>query len=316
MQRYRLTRHPIAMVALAVALSSPVAPALAQDSDETLGEEIAPEAGFVGEAGYAFQGESDIDGGGSLQVNRFDVGLLGRIDPAEKLRWSNSLFFSVNDYDFDGGGFAAADPWDTILTLRLTTRLRYELNERWGVFGGGVFMFAPETGADWGDSFTGGGLAGVDFQPNKSLFLSLGLAVISQIEGDARVTPQVAVKWVPHQQWTVRVGAVPASGGAAAAGEVAYRVTDPLEIGLGLLFNQRRFRLDDSNPVPDGVGEDNNMPLRVRLGWDITKQIALHAFCGVALAGQVQIDDRSGSKLRREDYDPAPYVGARFVGRF
>ena len=70
--------------------------------------------------------------------------------------------------------------------------------------------------------------------------------------------------------FAVRVGAVPAGGGAAAAGEVAYRVAETVEVGLGLLYNQRRFRLDDSGPALDGVGEDNNLPLRLRLGWDVT----------------------------------------------
>jgi hypothetical protein len=31
-------------------------------------------------------------------------------------------------------------------------------------FGGAGFMISPETGADWGDSFSGGGLLGVDFR--------------------------------------------------------------------------------------------------------------------------------------------------------
>ena len=130
--------------------------------------------------------------------------------------------------------------------MRLVTKLRYQLSDQWGVFGGGVFMFSPETGADWGDSFTGGGLVGVDFRHSKTLFVSLGVAVVSQIEDDASVTPSVILNWLPHERWAVRIGAVPASGGAAAAGEVAYRVANPLEIGVGLLYNQRRFRLDDS----------------------------------------------------------------------
>jgi hypothetical protein len=305
---------PVAIAALAVALAFPFASALAQDAEETLGE-AAPGSALVGEGGYAFQGETDIDGGGEVQVNRFDAGVLGRIDLAEPLRWSNSLFFSANLYDFDGGGFSAGDPWDTILGLRLSSTLRYALNKRWGVSGGGFFMFSRETGADWGDSFTGGGMAGVDFSPHESLFVSLGVAVISQIEDDARVTPSVVLKWLPHKRWAVRVGAVPASGGTAAAGEVAFRVVPPVEIGLGVLFNQQRFRLDDSNPAPDGVGEDSVMPVRLRVGWDATPHISLHVLGGAALAGEVELEDRSGDRLRREDYDPAPYVGVRFVGR-
>jgi hypothetical protein len=89
-----------------------------------------------------------------------------------------------------------------------------------------------------------------------------------------------------------------------------------MEIGLGLLYNQRRFRLDDSGPAPHGVGEDNNLSLRLRLGWDITPQISLALLGGVALGGEVQLDDRNGNRINKQDYDPAPYIGLRLVGGF
>lgn len=303
------SRWRIALAALAAVFLVRAAPVFAQDSEETLDEEALPQAGIVGEAGYGWQGEADIDGGGDVSVNRFDVGLLGRLDPIERVRWTNTFFFSVNDYDFGGGGFAAGDPWNTILTMRLLTKLRYALTPQWGLSAGGVFIFSPESGADWGDSFSGGGLLAVDYTASKTLFVSLGAAVISQIEDDARVTPSIILNWLPYQDWAVRVGVVPASGGAAAAGEVAYRVAEPVEVGLGLLYNQRRFRLNS-----DGVGEDNNLPLRLRLGWDITSQISLNLLAGVALAGELRIDDSRGNELNKQDYDPAPYIGIRFVG--
>ena len=306
----------VALATVALVLLLPLALALAQDAEETLGEEALPKRRVVGEAGYAYQGKADIDGGGDLRVNRFDVGILGRADLHERLRWTNTFFFSVNDYDFGGGGFSTGDPWGTILTMRLVTKLRYQISDQWGVFGGGVFMVSPETGADWGDSFTGGGLVGVDFRHSKTLFVSLGVAVVSQIEDDVSVTPSVILNWLPHERWAVRIGAVPASGGAAAAGEVAYRVAKPIEIGVGLLYNQRRFRLDDSGPAPDGVGEDNNMLLRLRLGWNITPQISLALLGGVALGGEVKLDDRNGNRINKQDYDPAPYIGLRLVGGF
>ena len=311
MEAHRSANPWIAIAAMAVVLLIPFAPVLAQDAEETLDEESVPQAGIVGEAGYAYQGEADIDGGGNLTVNRFDVGLLGRFEPMDRLQSTSTFFFSVNDYDFGGGGFAAGDPWNTILTMRMLTRLRYALSTQWGISGGGVFIFSPESGANWGDSFSGGGLLAFDYTHSKTLFVSLGVAVISQIEDDARFTPSIILNWLPYQDWKVRVGSVPASGGAAAAGEVAYQVAEPVEIGLGLLYNQRRFRLNNG-----GVGEDNNLPLRLRLGWDITPDISLNLLAGVALAGEVRIDDRYGNQLNKQNYDPAPYIGARFVGGF
>jgi hypothetical protein len=309
-------RGPIAIAVLAVVLTLPLARALAQDAEEILEDEQLPQNKLFIESGYGYQGEADIDGGGHLTVNRFDVGLLGRTNLTDELRWTNSFFFGVSDYDFGGGGFAAGNPWDTILTMRMVTKLTYQFAEQWGVSAGGVFIFSPESSADWGQSFTGGGLLGVDYRPSKTFFVSLGAAVISQIEDDATVAPQVTMIWLPSEDWAVRVGAVPASGGAAAAGEVAYQIAEPVEIGLGLLYNQRRFRLDNSGPARKGVGEDNNLPLRLRLGWDITKQLSLNLLAGVALSGQLTLDDQNGNRLMRQDYDPAPYIGVRLLGGF
>ena len=314
MRTQRFATYVAGLVVLTTALLMHVTPVRAQDTEETLDEEGLPSASLVGEAGYAYQGEADIDGGGKFSVSRFDVGAIGRFDPFERWRSTNTIFFSGNDYDFEGGGFSTGDPWETILTLRMVSRLRYQYNDQWGVFVGGVFIFSPESDANWGDSFSGGGMAGVDFRPSDKFFLSLGVAAISQIEDDPRVTPAIILNWLPYDRWAVRVGAIPASGGAATAGEVAYRIAEPLELGLGVIFNQRRFRLNDSGPVPNGIGEDNAMPVRLRLGWRVMPQISLHLLAGAALAGELRIDDRFGNRLGAEDYDPAPYVGLRILG--
>ena len=313
-RQFRISRRWARQVCTALAFTLPLqlAPALAQDAEETLGEEDMPQATLLGEAGYAYQSEADIDGGGSMQANRFDIGFIGRSDLGNGFRWTNTFFFAVNDYDFSGTG----DPWGTILIPRLVSKLNYRINEHWGISAGGVFMFSPETGAEWGDSFTGGGLVGVDYRAGKTFFVSLGVAGLSQIEDDATVAPSVIMLWLPHRDWSVRIGAVPATGGAAAAAEVAYRIAEPVELGLGLLYNQRRFRLDDSGVAPDGVGEDDNLPLRLRLGWHIIPEISLHLLGGVALSGEVQLDDSNGNRIAKSDYDPAAYVGLRFVGGY
>jgi hypothetical protein len=93
------TRGWIAIATVGLVLLLPVALTQAQDEEETLDEEARPRDRVVGQAGYAYQGKADIDGGGNLKVNRFDVGLLGRADLLERLRWTNTFFFSVNDYD-------------------------------------------------------------------------------------------------------------------------------------------------------------------------------------------------------------------------
>ena len=304
----------IAAVALVFALPRP--PASAQELEEISEEQARPQFKLIGEAGFTYQGDADIDGGGSLQVNRDNAAVGGQAEVVPGLRWSNTLFFGASDYDFDGGGFSAGNPWETVLSMRYGTRLTYALNEQWGIFGGGILMLAPETDADWGKSFTGGGTLGADYRYSKTLFVSLGLGVTTQIEGDVKVEPAVALNWLPDEQWAVRVGAVPVSGGAAAAAEVAYQIAEPVGRGLGVLYNQRRFRLDNSGVAPNGVGEDNTLPVRLRLGWDITPNVSVHLLGGVVLGGKLRLEDENGNLLNQPSYDPAPYGGVRVLGWF
>lgn len=307
------TRHLFAAAALALTMPA----AVAQEAEDLLDDQPSQEFKFLGSGGMAWQGEADIDGGGTIQVNRYDAAIGFEAGLTEKLTWLNTFFVGLSDYDFEGGGFAAGNPWETVLFNRYGTQLAYQIDEHWGVRAGGVFMFSRETDADWNDGFTGGGSLGVDYRVSKTLFLSLGIAAVTQIEGGARVEPAVAINWIPAAQWTVRVGAVPVSGGAAAGAEVEYQFAEQWNVGLGLLYNQRRFRLDDDSAVaPNGVGEDDTLPLRLRLGWDITPQVSLNFLAGIVLGGQLQVDDENGNTLREQDYDPAPYIGVRAVGRF
>lgn len=294
----------------------PLAAARGQEADElTDGELIAdgavPSVQVLGEGGFVYQGDADIDGGGSVQVFRYDLGVAGRMHLMDRLRWGNTFFFGVNDYDFSGGS-----AWNTIFNLRLGTKLTYAIDEQWGISAGGIFMFSPESGADWGDSFTGGGLVAGEYRHSDTLFAGVGVAILSQIEDDTTVAPQVDVLWLPAEQWTVRLGGVPATGGAAASGEVAYRFAEPVDLGLGVLYQQRRFRLDDSGPAPEGVGVDNSLPVRLRLGWNVTPHFAVNLLGGVALAGEVELEDRNGNRVASSDYDPAAYVGIRLAGLF
>ncbi|MBX3026867.1 hypothetical protein KF840_18315 [bacterium] len=302
-------------IALAIGFGVP-ATARGQEADELiLGELMAdgahPSLRVLGEGGFVYQGDADIDKGGSLQVYRYDLGLAGGLGLMDHLRWGNTFFFGVNDYDFGGGS-----PWNVIYSMRLGSKLTYDINQQWGVSAGGILMFSPEDGANWGDSVSGGGLLAAEYRHSDTLFAGVGVAVITQIEDDPTVVPQVDLRWIPGPNWIVRLGGVPASGGAAASGEVAYQFPVPLEIGLGLLYQQRRFRLNDSSLAPNGVGVDNSLPLRVRLGWNFNEHIGLNVLAGAAFAGEVELEDSNGNRIASSNYDPAPYVGLRLAGAF
>lgn len=291
--------------------------AYGQEADELIeGELIAdgarPAVQVLGEGGFVYQGDTDLDAGGSLEVFRYDLGVAGRLHLMDRLRWGNTFFFGVNDYNFGDG----ANAWNTIFNMRFGSKLTYAVNEQWGVSAGGLFMFSPENGANWGDSITGGGLVAGEYRHSDTLFASVGVAILSQIEDDTTVAPQVDLLWLPAQFWTFRLGGVPATGGAAASGELAYQIAEPVDLGLGVLYQQRRFRLNDSGPVPEGVGVDNSLPIRLRLGWNVNQHFAVNLLAGVVLAGELEIEDRDGREVSSTDYDPSAYVGLRVAGGF
>jgi len=306
------------LAVVGTALWLPAAPVHGQEADELIEEDapFQPQFKYLVEGGFIGQGDTDIDRGGTVQIAHFDLGLASRTDISDHLHWGNTFFFGVHDYDFDGGGFSLGNPWETILQMRLGSKLSYDFNEQWGMFVGGILMFSPETSASWGDSVSGGGMVGAEYRYSDTLSTSLGVGVVTQLEDDPRVTPSVGLNWTPSGPWAVRIGSVPASGGAVAAGEVSYHILDSLVVGLGALYNQRRFRLNDSGPAPDGVGEEKNLPVRLRLGWNINPNISLQFLGGVAFGGELQLDDSRGRTLRSSDYDPAAYAGMRVVGAF
>ena len=313
----RRLRLVAAVAALALL---PARAVLAEEATELFEEAGVPIFGagnIAAEAGNRWQGQSDLDGGGSVEVDRYDVGLGTRTELGDSLLWHNSAFFGVSDYDFGGGiGFAGLNPWNTILNLRFGSRVVHSLDEHWGVGAGGVVMFTPESGANWGDGTTGGGSFSLEYRSGETFFVSLGLAVLSEIASDVQVAPAIAMSWLPHPKWAVRVGAVPAAGGTGSAVELVYRAFDPLDVALGVLYHERRFRLDGAGVAPGGVGTDDNLPVRLRLGWDVTERITLHGVAGVVLAGTLRLEDRNGFFIAQRDYDPAPYLGLRVSGRF
>lgn len=316
-------RAPATVLATALAVLTLPPAGQAQDAGESFDVQEpqaaeGPEFRFVGQGGLIYQGEADIEGpgSGSMQVNRFDAGIGFRTPLSERLNWVHTFHFGINDYDFDGGGFSAGNPWETILESRYGTQLAYSIDDRWGVRGGGIVMLSRETDADWGDGLTGGGTFGVDYRHSESLFLSVGLGVITQLEDDVTAVPMVGLQWLPAEQWVVRVGALPVNGGATAGVEAAYQFNEQWQAGLGLLYRQDRFRLDDSGPAPDGVGEEQFLPLRMRVAWSFHPRMTLNFIAGMALGGELKLDDENGNTLREEDYDPAAYLGVRVFGRF
>ena len=83
-----------------------------------------------------------------------------------------------------------------------------------------------------------------------------------------------------------------------------------------MAYRSTRFRLSYSGPVPNGVGEERGVPVFLRATRDFGPALSLHLYAGVVAGGELRVEDPSGNLLRKDDFDPQPFLAATFVARF
>lgn len=272
---------------------------------------------FTAAGAGAYQFESDLDNGGDFSVLRTggDVGGEFRLSPT--LRLGLVAGYGFDDYDFSESTSLGADPWDDIHRLNFSGNLAWDFADRWTVYGGALVNFSGED-AEWSDSATGGGLAAVSYRINDQLTLGGGLGVVSRIEDDEQFFPVIIVSWQISD--LIRVGTTtrPTIPSATSRGgiELLFTPNDAWEFAIGGRYDVRRFRLDDEGVAPDGVGEDESLPLWFRAGYRINDNVRLDAFAGVTAFGEMTLDDENGDEIANDDHDPAPFVGGSVSIRF
>jgi hypothetical protein len=308
-------RAAAAMLCLAHA----AAPALGADDAE------APETAWSVEPGveWRFDGavihqlDTNIDDGGSFSVTRLFLSGGADITFDAQTSLSMRLGYGYDGYDFSGPvpGLGVADPWDDIHTLRLGGMLRWAPDDRWTVFAAPTIRVAAERGADFGDAIHGGGFAGFSYKVSDRLTIGPGFGAITQIEDDVAVFPVLIIDWKITDDLVLRTG----TGLAATQGPglvLAWSFAEDWELAFGGRYELQRFRLSDSGPVPNGVGEERSFPLFGSLTWEPSPNLSFSALGGVNLGGRLILDSPDGDRIASDNYDPAGFFGLVVTARF
>lgn len=266
---------------------------------------------FTFGGGYTSSFKSDLDTGGDLSVDRLTGGLNVATDVSSDLALDFRLNFGVASYDFNGDptvvdSFGALDPWHDIYNVGFGFAANWAINDSWSVFGGPIFQFNAESGADWGDAFNFGGLGGVTYRVNDKLLIGGGLTITSQIEDDVRVFPLIIIQWNFANNW--RISNAGPSGGRSSIEltgvELIWSPFKKWEFALGAGSSYSRFRLEDGN-----VGQDESTPMWLRASWRPNSTVSVEALAGVAFGGEVSLDDSNGDGITHSDYDAPLFVG-------
>lgn len=261
--------------------------------------------------------ETDVDGGGDVSVSGFGMRLDSRLPVHEGAVVDFSFGYEYDSYDFSGSGsLTGLDPWDDVHSLRFRAILNWKLQENIWLFGGPVVAMSAEDGADYSNAFTAGAQVGVRWRTGENFTIGVGLSAISQIDDDPWVLPLVFFNWEFQENWTLRAGAFDIGSQGGPGLELAWRFAPRWEASVGANFERRRFRLDKGVVAPNGVGQYEVFGMYGRVEWVFNEQTRLGLSAGVAVAGELRLENDDGKKIVEEDFDPAPFIGLRLTLRF
>ena len=104
--------------------------------------------------------------------------------------------------------------------------------------------------------------------------------------------------------------------------ELNWQVSEDVSLGAGISFQTRRYRLNDKNRVQGnppranrnddrGVGQESEVPLFLNVKWKPSPKTTIDFLAGVAFAGNVRVESKTGGRIKDDDYDPAPFAGLK-----
>ncbi len=259
--------------------------------------------------------DADLDTQGSFSVSS----LLFRASVAQPVSRKTILGLSLSydhlDFDFsEDAELESASPWDKVDGLNLALPIIRKVNDRWSLFLSPSVGSFGASGASFSDSLTYGLVftASYAFRPDRKL--GFGLGAFDRI-GESRAFPFVSIDWRLTDR--IRLTNPLSAGPTGPAGlELAYEISPTWHFGLGGAYRNIRFRLDDQDLEPNGIGEQRGIVTFARLLHSFSPNLSLVIHTGVVFNGELRIEDENAQQRRTAEHDTAPLLAITLSGRF
>jgi len=265
---------------------------------------------------YAHQFETDIDDT-ATEMARDSVQLIAghRFQMTDDLFLVGNASYQGSYYDFSKNNDPAQLVWDDIHQATLSMGFGWKAGERWTLVGLLLGRTSGESGADFGDTLTGGGGLAIDYEWNENLSTGVILGVISQLEDSAAILPIPTIDWRFAEDWRFQFGVVEMT--YPGIGPMISYSSGPWRFAVGGSFQKRRYRLDDRlGPIDEGIGQEQSFPVFFRVGYLPTPKVNLALMVGTALGGEIRSEQNGGARIFERDYDPALILGLQAGFRF
>lgn len=288
-------------------------PAEAQPTPGTQGKPPGPFWSLSGSLVEQF--DSDFDTQGSYSVSSLLLRASVAQPVSRKTILGLSLSYDLLDYDFsDDVVLEAASPWDRVHGLNLSVPIIRRVNERWTMLLSPSIGSYGASGAAFSDTLTFGAIfaATYAFKPDRKL--GFGVAAFERI-GQSRGFPFVSIDWRLTER--LRLTNPLTAGPTGPAGlELAYEISPKWEFGAGGAYRNIRFRLDERDLEPNGIGEQRGIVTFARLMHTFNPKLSLVVYTGLVLDGELRIEDEDAQRRRTVGHGTAPLLALSLSGRF
>lgn len=254
-------------------------------------------------AGYAVQGDSDLENRGEFSVDRSILQIETARRFGQKLFAGGSISYGESRYSFSPSGVAA--PWEDIRNVQFGLSLRYLASEKWSLFGFPILSYRTERDADLSEGREYGLIAGASYRFSETLSLGPGLGAFSGIGDEEDFFPILLINWKMTDTLSLETG----RGLAISRGpglSLKWQPVSQWRFGIAARYEKSRFRLDDA---AGNIGEDKSVPVLLTARWEPSRKFTLSALAGVETSGTLTLEDNAGNRLDRLSYDSAPIAG-------
>jgi hypothetical protein len=265
------------------------------------------------EADYRFaiqyQKGAAIDSGGSVEIMEYALGAWMEGPLSDSVQFHLDASYVFTDYDFGPAAGCSNpmvtvcftnDPWQDIqrldvapgtsLILTPALRLRLSFPLRWNSEGD-----TDENGV------TAGMLVQLQWEMSSRFTAGLGIGVTSELEEDVSVYPAFSLDWKMGPDVRLRTRGGPYQGGTV---EWVWSPSDFFQGALSAGYERQRFRLANKGPNPDGIAEATSVPLLLGMKFRASR-FNLVVEGGMAVSGDLRIEDHTGQLLAVSDYGSA-----------
>jgi hypothetical protein len=256
---------------------------------------------------YRFESDlEDVPGDVAVTQAKVSIELAHRSGMTDFWRFSSSLEY--DHYDFSNGAMlvpGVEDLFDDMYVARAEGSYVHAFGAEWSGLGYAALSTAFEGDASIGEGVAIGLGAGPIYRADDDLTLGLILRYQSRIEDEPYVFPVPYIEWKISSDVVLRTEQKAGYGLALSGG---FGAEKRLGWEARMYYTARRFRLDESGALPDGVVEDARFPIDLGLRYSPVRDasIALHA--GADVWQEYWIDDRHGDGLEDVESEVTPFV--------